>query len=101
MVIRHHHDLFRRRRAFIGTAPEPPANDAIQLDLDDSTLGIDLDTRLRSLCDAGDEPCVVWIEGTWGRAVLTFSRHVSTSEPPAGPAIRRQAIRRPAIRRGR
>ncbi len=65
--------------AFIGTDLGPPAEDAVLLDLDDSTLGIPLSTRLRSLCDA--ETCVVWIEGIWGRALPDLE----DQQPPPWP----------------
>lgn len=68
------HDL-----AFIGTEPGPPADDAIRLHLDDSTLGIPLSDRLRSLCETGD--CVVWIEGIWGLAIPALDDR----QPPPWP----------------
>ncbi len=73
--------LRQRRLIFVGTEPAPPAADAILLDLDDSTLGIGLSTRLRSLCGAEEEACVVWIEGTWGRVMPA----PGATEPPPWP----------------
>ncbi len=72
--------LFGPRRAFVGTESAPPEN-AIPLELDDSTLGIDLGTRLRALCDAGTAACRVWIEGTWGPPMAGLR----AAEPPPWP----------------
>ena len=73
------------RLTFLGTDPAPPAEDAILLELDDSALGIGLDTRLRSLCDAESDACAVWIEGTWG-PLLPGLR--STEAPPWPVTVR-------------
>lgn len=81
-------DLDGIRLAFIGTDPAPPPDDAIVLELDDSGLGIPLSTRLRSLCGEDSEPCVVWIEGTWGRLVPDS---VDTPESPPWPLAVRDA----------
>ena len=67
--------------AYIGTEPASPPDGAILLDLDDSTLGIGLSDRLRSLCDSENAFCVVWIEGTWGRVAPSFG----AQEPPPWP----------------
>ncbi len=95
-------DLGGARLAYIGTDPAPPADDAIVLDLDDSALGIDLSTRLRSLCGtehhAGApsrrDACVVWIEGTWGRHLPSLVPGGEDKPPPwpltvrdAGPLV--------------
>ncbi len=81
MVVLSADGLFGRRRAFIGTEPSAPAKDAIPLELDDSTLGIDLGTRLRSLCGAGADACRVWIEGIWGPTLAGLR----AAEPPPWP----------------
>ncbi len=84
-------DLGGVKLAYIGTEPAPPADDAIVLDLDDGALGIDLSTRLRSLCSTGrhagappgrPEVCVVWIEGSWGRHLPS---PLGDAEPPPWP----------------
>ncbi len=80
-------DLGGIRLAFIGTEPAPPPEGAILLDLDDTTLGIPLSSRLRSLCGAGGAPCAVWIEGTWGRPLPGLG----ASEPPPWPVTVRDA----------
>ncbi len=89
-------DLGGIKLAFVGTEPAPPPDGAIVLELDDSALGIPLSTRLRSLCDAGSDACVVWIEGTWGRllpdlASIASGRATSPSWPlsvrDAGPLV--------------
>ena len=69
------------RLAFIGTDAAPPPEDAIMLALDDSTLGIDLSTRLAAVCGAEAEACVVWIEATWGHAIPV----PGTAAPPPWP----------------
>ena len=67
--------------AYIGTEPASPPEGAILLDLDDSTLGIGLSDRLRSLCDSESAACVVWIEGTWGRVAPAFGAQEPTPWP--------------------
>lgn len=66
--------------AFIGTEAGPSAEDAIVLDLDDSTLGIGLSDRLRFQC-AEEKICVVWIEGSWGSALPDLE----PKDPPPWP----------------
>ncbi len=80
-------DLGGIGQAFIGTDPGPPPPDAILLELDDSTLGIDLATRLRSLCGTGRDPCAVWIEGFWDPPLPGLG----SAQPPPWPLTVRDA----------
>ena len=55
----------RGKEAFIGVEVNTPDQDKLQLDLDDSGLGIGLDDRMLSAF--GDQKvCHVWIIGKWG-----------------------------------
>lgn len=54
--------------AWVGASAEPAPADALQLTLDDTTMGISLADQLRNLCPE-DGRCVVWIEGRWGAAL--------------------------------
>ncbi len=58
-----------RAGAFIGGPDHADAGGRLKLSLDDTRLGISLDTRLRSLCPPPTERCAVWLEGVWGTAL--------------------------------
>lgn len=83
VVIRFSTDGLRHRElSYIGTDAEAMPEDALVLSLDDSTLGIGLDMRLRSLCDDESPTCVLWIEGFWGGMQLAL---MDDEGPPPWP----------------
>ena len=63
--------------------------DAIQVSLDDSSMGIALLDRVRDACpDEKETQCAVWLEGTWSggpKRQLRVVRLVGVN-PPAPPA---------------
>jgi len=44
--------------------------EALSVRLEDTRLGISLHDRVRQHCAPLDKPCHLWVEGTWGQAVL-------------------------------
>lgn len=82
VVIHFDEGLRQRKKAYIALDPKAaePA-DAVVLNLDDSTLGISLSSRLRSLCPEGPS-CVIWVEGHWGSVGVGLPTPEPTSPPP-------------------
>ena len=55
--------------AFIGVKAGDRAEDSVVLELDDTSLGIPLMTRLTDHCPRDRDSCAVWLEGYWGRLI--------------------------------
>lgn len=55
-----------RDRAFIGSSAKDPGTNKLHLKLDDSALGISLNSHLQHLCGKTAKTCALWLEGHWG-----------------------------------
>jgi len=76
------------RRAWLGTGAADPAPSALQLKLDDTSMGVSLLDSLRAACPPGPR-CAVLVDATWGPVLSGMP-----ALPSVGPARDTVAVRR-------
>ncbi|MEZ4367202.1 MAG: hypothetical protein R2939_13100 [Kofleriaceae bacterium] len=59
------------------------ASDALEIQLDDSRMGISLQDRLRGKYQVGDATCAAWLEGEWlpGEGTLAVTKVAGVIAP--------------------